>query len=83
MTSGIFLHFQDNSRLGHYIFLQNKWVTDAVYKILDDEIIETEQKGQFNKNDLPRIWFESTYARRRNELLELMLQFELCSRSRY
>ncbi|MBL7794079.1 MAG: TIR domain-containing protein [Saprospiraceae bacterium] len=75
---GVFLHFQDNPLLKRDVFLQNQWVIDAVYKILDDAQIAGEQRGRFNKSDLDRLWYESTYHDRRDELLALMLQFELC-----
>jgi len=75
---GVFLHFQDNPLLRRDVFLQNQWVTDAVYKILDDAQIAGEQRGRFTKDDLKRLWHESTYRERRDELLALMLQFELC-----
>lgn len=75
---GVFLHFQDNSLLKRDVFLQNQWVTDAVYKILDDSQIADQQRGRFSKADLTRLWHESNYRERRDELLALMLQFELC-----
>ncbi|HRI62387.1 MAG TPA: COR domain-containing protein, partial [Saprospiraceae bacterium] len=36
------------------------------------------KRGRFNKNDLVRVWNEGYYTKRRDELLALMLQFELC-----
>ncbi|MBC7774608.1 MAG: leucine-rich repeat domain-containing protein, partial [Phycisphaerae bacterium] len=75
---GIFLHFQENALLRRDIFLQNQWVTDAVYKILDDPEISGKQRGRFDKTDLARLWDEGFYSKRRDELLALMLQFELC-----
>jgi internalin A len=75
---GIFLHFQGNPLLRRDIFLQNSWVTDAVYKIMDDYTIVEEKRGRFSKDDLMRVWNEKTYSDRLDELLELMLQFELC-----
>lgn len=75
---GVFLHFQDNPLLKRDVFLQNQWVTDAVYKILDDAQIAGAQRGRFTPADLKRLWYESTYRERRDELLALMLQFELC-----
>jgi Leucine-rich repeat (LRR) protein len=75
---GVFLHFQDNPLLKRDVFLQNQWVTDAVYKILDDAQIAEKQRGRFDKSDLDRLWSEGAYRERRDELLALMLQFELC-----
>jgi len=75
---GVFLHFQDNSLLRRDVFLQNQWITDAVYKILDDNEIAVKKRGRFDKTDLARLWNEGFYQKRRDELLALMLQFELC-----
>lgn len=75
---GVFLHFQENPLLRRDVFLQNEWVTDAVYKILDDPEIAVKKRGRFDKGDLARLWNEGFYAKRRDELLALMLQFELC-----
>jgi len=75
---GVFLHFQDNSQLRRDVFLQNQWVTNAVYKILDDTEIAVKKRGRFDKTDLVRLWNEGLYQKRRDELLALMLQFELC-----
>ena len=75
---GVFLHFQENPLLRRDVFLQNEWVTNAVYKILDDPEIAVKKRGRFDKGDLARLWNEGFYAKRRDELLALMLQFELC-----
>lgn len=75
---GVFLHFQDNPLLRRDVFLQNQWVTDAVYKILDDAEIAVQKRGRFDKTDIARLWNEGLYTKRRDELLALMLQFELC-----
>jgi hypothetical protein len=75
---GVFLHFQENPLLRRDVFLQNEWVTNAVYKILDDPEIAVKKRGRFDKSDLVRLWNEGFYAKRRDELLALMLQFELC-----
>ncbi len=75
---GVFLHFQENPLLRRDVFLQNEWVTNAVYKILDDREIAEGKRGRFDKEDLARLWNDGYYAKRRDELLALMLQFELC-----
>jgi Leucine-rich repeat (LRR) protein len=35
---GVFLHFQDDPLLARTVILQNQWATEAVFRILDDEI---------------------------------------------
>lgn len=75
---GIFLHFQDNPILKRTIILRPEWGTDAVYKVLDNPKVRDVQKGRFSKKDLNNIWKEERYTGMQDELLELMMKFELC-----
>ena len=73
---GVFLHFQDDIWLSDIVILQNTWATEAVFKILDDEIIKA-NRGQFESQDCKRLWNDSIYANKHAQLLALMLKFEL------
>ena len=76
---GICLHFQDQkeSLLYQTVILKPTWVTDAVYKVLDNPQVINNQ-GYFTSKDLQEIWYEVKYAYMHNELLELMIKFRLC-----
>jgi GTPase SAR1 family protein len=74
---GICLHFQDDPVLKNVIILKPKWGTDAVYRVLDDHAI-LDQRGRFGLGDLARIWSDEIYASMRDELLRLMMKFQLC-----
>ncbi|WP_299522068.1 COR domain-containing protein [Winogradskyella sp.] len=76
---GVFLHFRDNPILKGMIFLNPAWATNAVYKVLDHEIIE-ENIGKFSLEQLPKIWRRKDGYPEENyvHLLELMKKFELC-----
>lgn len=74
---GICLHFQDDPVLKNVVVLKPKWGTDAVYRVLDDHAI-LNQRGRFGQKDLERIWSDETYALMRDELLRLMMKFQLC-----
>jgi GTPase SAR1 family protein len=74
---GVFLHFQDDLLLKNTVILQNEWATDAVFLVLDDEIIK-KALGRFNNEDCARLWKDSAYARMHPQLLALMQNFELC-----
>lgn len=76
---GIFLHFRDDLSLNDTIFLNHEWVTDGVYKVLDNEIVKASY-GRFNDSDLAHIWHDKKYKYKRKELLALMKnrKFELC-----
>jgi GTPase SAR1 family protein len=73
---GVFLHFQDDPLLNKTIFLNPNWVTKAVYKILDHELL-IQKKGRFNKGDAREIWCEPEYTLVIDELLRLMQIFFL------
>ncbi|MEM7130968.1 MAG: COR domain-containing protein [Chloroflexota bacterium] len=73
---GAFLHFQDELRLQDTLFLNHEWVTDAVYRVLDNQTIIKNQ-GRFSPQDLRTIWSEATYRRMQQKLIDLMCKFEL------
>ena len=74
---GTCLHFQKDPLLKKTVILENEWATDAVYRVLDDETVKAAY-GQFSKQEAERIWSEETYEDMHDELLALMLKFELC-----
>ncbi|PSN17281.1 hypothetical protein C7271_18550, partial [filamentous cyanobacterium CCP5] len=74
---GVFLHFQQPRELMRTVFLQNQWVTDAVFHILDDEQVKA-KLGRFTLDDCDRLWAEQGYADKEVELRALMVRFELC-----
>jgi len=74
---GVFLHYQDDELLNRTVILQNHWATEAVFKILDDEIVKA-QLGRFTATDCERLWQDSDYADLHPELRTLMEKFELC-----
>jgi internalin A len=74
---GVFLHFQDDPLLRNTVILQNRWATEAVFRILDDETVKA-CSGRFSAADCTRVWAESEYADMHPELLALMEKFELC-----
>ena len=78
---GVFLHFQNENKptsLSEIVILQNTWATEAVYKVLDSTLVKDEQFGRFTYKDLKQIWQDSTWRSKAKELLELMMEFQLC-----
>ncbi|MBP5973231.1 leucine-rich repeat domain-containing protein [Brasilonema sp. CT11] len=74
---GVCLHFQDDDLLRKTVILKPTWGTDAVYKVLDNSQV-IENLGQFDRNDLAKIWHDNKYTDMRSELLQLMIKFKLC-----
>lgn len=74
---GICLHFQNDPLLKNTVVLNPAWGTDAVYRVLDDaEVIAAH--GYFTRTQLSRIWSEAKYTGMQDELLQLMMKFQLC-----
>ncbi len=74
---GVCLHFQEDPLLKKTVILKPEWGTYAVYKILDNKDV-IRNFGRFTKSDLSEIWNEDRYAGMQDELLRLMLNFQLC-----
>jgi GTPase SAR1 family protein len=76
---GVILHFQKDLILRNIVILNTRWATEAVYHILFDNTI-IENGGEFDAGDLGRVWHQSHYRDKHGEMLQLMLNFELCYR---
>lgn len=74
---GVFLHFQEDGLLVRTVILQNNWATEAVFRMLDDEMVKS-KLGRFTEVDCRRVWADSTWTDMHPELLALMQKFELC-----
>lgn len=74
---GVFLHFRGNPILKNTIILKPKWATEAVYKLIDSNLL-IENNGQFSKIEIKKIWHNEEYLMMQEELLELMKKFEVC-----
>lgn len=74
---GICLHFQDDLVLKHTVILKPSWGTDAVYRVLDDRTVIAAH-GRFTRAQLGKIWSEAKYTDMQEELLHLMMKFQLC-----
>ena len=74
---GVCLHFQDDPILKRTVILKPEWGTAAVYKALDNPDV-VRNLGQFSRAGLARIWTEPQYEGMHDELLQLMIKFQLC-----
>ncbi len=75
---GMILHFQDDPLLNETIILKPEWGTDAVYKVLDAEVVQ-KRNGILYSDDLPKIWNNHLlYPKDKYPtILRLMANFEL------
>ena len=74
-TLGYVLHYK-NTALQGMVVLKREWVTDALYRVLDDATVQ-KNGGWFRLEDAKKIWFEPRYENRTSELLALMQEFKL------
>lgn len=76
---GVFLHFKDDIQLKNIIFINHKWVTNAIYNVFDSLIVK-KAHGKFSDEDLMAIWDEPEFADCQAELLNLMKnpKFKIC-----
>ncbi len=74
---GICLWYEGIDFLDRIVILQNRWATDAVFKVLDNEVVKKNQ-GHFQRAQLKQIWSAAEYQGRDSELVELMKRFKLC-----
>ena len=78
---GIVLNFKDDPRLETTQVLKPEWVTNGVYKILNDRDLIIESKGVLNLQDLTRILDRNRYPRTKHAfIIKIMKKFELCFR---
>jgi RocCOR-like putative regulator of kinase activity/TIR domain-containing protein len=63
--------------LTNTVILKTRWGTDAVYRLLDHKRV-LDRHGRFDRRDLAAIWHEPEYAPMREQLVHLMMKFELC-----
>ncbi|MEO0685148.1 MAG: COR domain-containing protein, partial [Cyanobacteria bacterium J06649_11] len=75
---GTIIHFDSIPSLLGTVILNPKWLTNAVYPIVDDNEI-TERFGEFNIADLKRLWNSTLYPfDKYGVLLKLMEKFSIC-----
>jgi len=75
---GIVLHFQDDRRLAELGILNPQWVTNGVYKILNDKALFA-NKGVLTLPLLDQILSTSEYPQnKRLFIVDMMKKFELC-----
>ncbi|MEM8674891.1 MAG: COR domain-containing protein [Cyanobacteria bacterium P01_G01_bin.67] len=76
---GIVLNFHDDPRLEDTHILNPEWVTNGVYKILNDYQLIVEQKGILELKTLRRILDHKRYPTDKHLfIIDMMRKFELC-----
>ncbi|MBE9234278.1 GTP-binding protein, partial [Cuspidothrix issatschenkoi LEGE 03284] len=76
---GIVLHFRDDFGLNNVPVLNPEWVTNGVYKILNDNSLMTKFRGMLTLQELKRILDNSKYPDDKPKfIIKMMEKFELC-----
>ncbi|MFM5891194.1 MAG: COR domain-containing protein [Dolichospermum sp.] len=76
---GIVLNFRDDFGLNNIPVLNPEWVTNGVYKILNDNLLMTKYRGMLTLQELKRILDNSKYPDDKPKfIIKMMEKFELC-----
>jgi Leucine-rich repeat (LRR) protein/GTPase SAR1 family protein len=73
---GIVLNFADSSFLKDRVILKPAWVTNAIYRLFDNDEIKA-KVGRFTRTDCIELWQEKQYQYMHDVLIELMKNFHL------
>ncbi len=75
---GTMIHFNKIPLLKDTLILNSKWLTDAIYTIIDDLTI-TNQHGKFTYDDLIRLWDKNIYPENKHAMmLKLLEKYGIC-----
>jgi tetratricopeptide (TPR) repeat protein/GTPase SAR1 family protein len=76
---GVFTHFRDDFQLNKTLFLNHRFITEAVYNVLDNQKV-IDNQGIFDERDLEKIWHDKEFRDMQRELLAVMKnkKFDIC-----
>lgn len=74
---GIVLWYHDKEFLRNKMILNPLWAISAIYKIIDDKLIQ-DRKGKFDNADKDRLWSDVSYRFSKDELTTLLKVFKIC-----
>lgn len=76
---GTVVSFVDDPRLLDTHVINPKWITDGVYRLINDQQIKEERRGEFSFNDFTRLLDAKCYPPTQYSfLVDLMKKFKLC-----
>lgn len=67
---GVLIHFQYDFGLDNLVILNHEWCLDAVFKVLNEKILQ-KNHGKFHQKALKEIWSREKYRDKQLELLQL------------
>jgi len=76
---GVCQYFPDDLQLRNFVFLNPKWIIDALFQLLYHKKVE-KQHGVFEEKDTLEIWKGTEYRGMEGHLVRMMENFELCYR---
>ncbi len=78
-TLGTVVSFVDDHRLSDTHVINPAWITDGVYRLINDPTIKDIRKGEFSFVDMKRLLNPARYPSTRYQfLVDLMEKFRLC-----
>ncbi|MBD8349289.1 leucine-rich repeat domain-containing protein [Dysgonomonas sp. HGC4] len=73
---GVILWYSNNKILKDWIILRPDWAMHAVYKIIDDEIIQ-HRRGHIISSDFNRLWDDESYEGKHSILKQMLEVFRV------
>lgn len=73
----VILHFQHNKILRDTVILDPVWLMRVVYELLVDSQVNA-RGGSFGVGDIMRLCQDSSYNERQEQIIQLMLEMEIC-----
>jgi internalin A len=76
---GIVVNFREHGRLRDTHVLNPHWVTNGIYKVLNDQNFAIRMNGEISLDELSNLLDPNDYPRNKHQyLFDLMEQFEIC-----
>jgi len=79
---GVVLWYSEMEELKDWVILKPEWAMNAVYKIIDDRIIQ-DNSGLIQKSDFERVWNEKTYIGKHAILKKMLERFKIAFPTRH
>jgi hypothetical protein len=73
---GVILWYSEIEELSDNVILRPNWAMNAVYKIIDDKVIQ-DNKGKINPADFKRLWGDKTYQGKQAVLKKMLETFKI------
>ena len=79
---GVVLWYSEIEELKEWVVLDPKWAMNAVYTIIDDKEIQS-NNGMIHKSDFERLWVRRSYKGKHEILKKMLVRFKIAFPARH